>query len=205
MKCSQQEIDIIQSEFPNLYYDETSNKIRGEIDFCSKHEKVADKWVVSKCLPTDKWAVEDVFDIEIDMLFPEPRVYEVGGRLEPFIYLVAKEKIKCEYHFYGGSGVRPYCCLGKFTPNSRETISRFIIRKVHPYFVWWGFMEKYKKMPPSGEYSHGLNGQIEFAKKLRTIMPNDFCTCKSGELHKNCCIGQPDFDECRQIYMNKYL
>lgn len=204
MKYSQQEMELIQLEFPNLYYDETSNKIRGEIDFCAKHKKISGKWGVSKCHPSEEWAVEEAFDIEIALSFTVPSVYVVDGRLQSFIDLIDREKIKCEKHFYEENDGKPHCCLGLFTPNRQETLSLFINKKVYPYFVWWGFVEKYKRMPPSREYSHA-NGPKEFAKKLKTIMPKDFCLCNSGKLHKDCCMGRQEFYEYRQQYLNRYL
>ena len=180
------EMEEINCHFLNLFYSE--DVVKGEIDFSVKYKPSISKnikyWNIVPC-SSEHGCIQDVYDIEIrlkDLRDGKPKVFEIGGRIKRLA-----EKLNLpivDLHLYPGD---EDCCLGRFLPNSNESLSKFIINKVYPYFVWQAYYSKYRKIPPVGEWSHGAQGRQEFDRHIRKIGKNQPCPCGSGENFKNCC------------------
>ena len=162
--------------------------MKGEIDFSVKYKPSICKnykyWVIVPCDSGHDW-VRDVYEIEIrlnDLRHDKPKVFETGGRIIRLARELSKSII--DLHLYPDNGD---CCLGLFLPNSNETLSEYVLRKVYPYFVWQAYFSKYRKVPPVGEWPHGALGQQEFLMHIRTIGRHQPCPCGSGKKFKDCC------------------
>ena len=188
IRHSTSEMQAINRNFPNLFYSEDA--VKGEIDFSVKYQpsicKNVKYWKIVPCSSGHNW-IQDVYEIEIrlnDLREDKPRVFETGGRIKR----LAKELNKpiIDLHLNPGN---EDCCLGIFLPNTNETLSEFVLNKVYPYFVWQAYFSKYRKIPPVGEWSHGVRGQIEFARQIREYGRNQPCPCGSGKKFKDCCFN----------------
>ncbi len=177
---------IINSKFPNLYHDD--GKIKGEIDFKAKYvlsrkkKGQTEKWMIVDCEDGED-CITDAYDIVIHLDTSPPRVFETSKRI---LKLASERKLGLmDVHLFLQD---ESCCLGIFLENPNETLSSFVFHKVYPYFVWQAYFEKFRKIPPSGEYSHEMKGHREFAKELMSVSRNDPCPCGSGEKLKHCCF-----------------
>ena len=175
-------MEKIQRRFPGLYYD--NGAIKGEISFGARYElserKKKKKWIITNCYSGDD-CIQDVYEIEIH-LNGHPKVFEVGGRIKKLANEIGCQII--DLHLFPKD---ESCCLGIFWMNERETLSDFVINDVYPYFVWQAYFEKFRKIPPCGEYSHGEQGLQEFRKDVSAIGRNERCPCGSGRKFKTCC------------------
>ena len=185
IEYSTAEIEKIQHRFPGLYYDKGA--VRGEISFRAKY-KLSDsrkkkKWVIADC-SSGRDCIQDVYEIEIH-LNGQPKVFEIGGRIKNLAEKLGHPII--DLHLFPAD---ESCCLGLFWTNERETLSDFVINKVYPYFVWQAYFEKFRKIPPCGQYSHGEQGNQEFQKYVSDIGRNDPCPCGSGLKSKVCCYSK---------------
>ena len=184
IKYTPAEMEKIQCRFPCLYYDKGT--VRGEISFSARYElserKKKRKWVITNC-PSGKNCIQDVYEIKI-LLNGQPKVFEVGGRIKKLAKKLGRPIV--DLHLFPDES----CCLGIFLINERETLSNFVINKVYPYFVWQAYFEKFGKIPPCGEYSHGEQGEQEFLKYISDIGRNDPCPCGSGLKSKVCCYSK---------------
>lgn len=176
------EMEKIQRRFPGLYYDKGA--VRGEISFSARYElsgrKKKKKWIITNC-SSGKDCIQDVYEIEI-LLNGKPKVFEVGGRIKKLAKKIGRPVV--DLHLFPED---ESCCLGIFLINERETLSDFVINKVYPYFVWQAYFEKFRRIPPCGQYSHGEQGKQEFWKYVSDIGRNDPCPCGSGLKFKICC------------------
>ena len=186
IRYSTSEMREINRHFPNLFY--SGDVVKGEIDFSVTYKPSVSKknkyWEIVPCSAGDD-CIQDVYEIEIrlnDLRDDKPKVFETGGR----IINLARELNKpiIDLHLNPGN---EECCLGIFLPNSSETLSEYILRKVYPYFVWQAYYSKYRKVPPIGEWPHGERGWQEFYKHILTIGRNQLCPCGSGKKFKTCC------------------
>ncbi len=179
-------MQIINPRFPNLYFDD--GKIKGEIDFKARYvvsrkkKGRAEKWMIADCEDGEDCIV-DVYDIEIHLDTSPPRVFETDNRISNLASDLQLDPM--DLHLFPSHG---NCCLGLFLANPNETLSSFVFHKVYPYFVWQAYFEKFRKIPPCGEYSHGMKGHREFAKELMSVSRNEPCPCGSGKKFKLCCI-----------------
>lgn len=180
------DFSLLQSDFPNLFYDEKTNSVRGELDFnaCYKNigKKNKDKWNIFPCINNDD-CLCGCYEIEIQLSRSSPIVFETSRKIEALA-----EKIDKSYndlHLYGNNN---QCCLG-LGISQNITLSQFIINVVYPYFVWQAYFAKYKKIPPCGEYPHSKTVAIgEYYRDKNNLGRNDICLCGSGKKYKNCCI-----------------
>ena len=92
------------------------------------------------------------------------------------------------------------CCLGiRITPC--RSLSEFFFEDVYPYFVWQAYFDKYRKIPPCGEYSHknGLKeAESDFKQEITSVKKlgrNFPCPCGSNKKYKKCCM---DNDEIKK-------
>ena len=186
IEYSPEEMRKINFKFPNLYYDD--GKIKGEIDFKAKYvlarkkKGQTEKWMICDCEDGEECII-DAYDIAIHLDTSYPRVFETAQRIRN---LANERKLGlADVHLFPKDGS---CCLGLFLENPNETLSSFVVHKVYPYFVWQAYFEKYNKIPPCGEYSHGETGRREFEIDLMSVSRNQPCPCGSGKKLKHCCI-----------------
>ena len=176
------EMEKVQRYFPNLHYD--TGAVKGEINFRARYElsgrKKKEEWTIIPCSSGND-CIQDVYEIEIH-LNGQIKVFEVGGRIVKLAKQLDKPII--DLHLYPND---MSCCLGLFSPNTKETLSEFVIHKVYPYFVWQAYFEKFGKIPPCGEYPHGKQGEQELQDHVLSTGRNDRCPCGSGKKAKNCC------------------
>ncbi len=186
IRYSTLEMTEVNRHFPNLFHSE--NVIKGELDFSAKYKLSNSKhnrfWSIVPC-SSGRDCIQDVYEIEIrldELRHGRPKVFEIGGRIKR----LAKELNLpiIDLHLFPDD---EDCCLGIFLPNSNETLSGFVLRKVYPYFVWHAYYSKHRKVPPIGEWSHGARGQYEFDRHIRNIGRNQPCPCGSGRKFKTCC------------------
>lgn len=183
IRYSPAEMEKIQRHFSGLYYDDRGI-IRGEISFRARYKlsgRKKEEWTIVGC-SSGKDCVEAVYEIEIHLVNGQPKVFEVGGRIKKLAKKIDRRII--DLHLFPEDGS---CCLGIFLMNERETLSDFVISKVYPYFVWQAYFEKFRKIPPCGEYSHGKQGIEEFRADVLETGRNDQCPCGSGRKFKSCC------------------
>ena len=199
-KITDKEIKWLESCYPNLQYKAKAQKIVGELDFGASYDKESGKL----CIGHDDENRErdaficDVFDIEICLNSIDsngwPKVYEVAGRHSKIAEKYNIEVI--DLHFYSDDGA---CCLGikstseKFERNFR--IKQFMNDLVIPFFYRLSYTEKFGIDASSndlwGEYSHGLERQIEHRKEILNLAKrnpnrNEPCPCGSDKKYKNC-------------------
>ena len=192
-----QDFEKIQQYFPNLFYDKQNNRVRGELDFSAcyiekikKNKRTA--WEIVPC-SSGKGCIQDCYEIEIllnnqnnnqDQL---PKIFEIGGRIENFALKGSRDK--ADLHLYPDNS----CCLGiNISTTADITLSDFILNKIYPYFVWQAYFDKYERIPPCGEYSHGDLGVTEFEKERKKLDRNGPCICGSGKKYKKCCQSKSD-------------
>ncbi|MCY4232675.1 MAG: SEC-C metal-binding domain-containing protein [Bacteroidetes bacterium] len=182
IQYSHSQMIIVQNHFPGLYYDDRG-VIRGQISFRAKYQlsgrKKRQEWIIVDCTSGDD-CITGMYEIEIQ-LNQNPKVFEVGGRIENLAQMINRPIV--DLHLFSDES----CCLGLFLPNQQETLSDFVINKVYPYFVWQAYFEKFRMIPPCGEYSHGTQGVNEFLEDVNDIGRNDRCPCGSGRKFKACC------------------
>ena len=199
IKYSNEEFKKIKQWFPNLNYYENTKKIIGKIiiSFCryqKKEEGVRlSKWEIAKCDTSCIDYIKNNFLIQIDFNQMDfqgyPKVYEISEKIENLAKALGKSII--DLHLYPKD---KSCCLGiNIEPST--TLSDFILYDVYPYFVWQAYYSQYKKIPPCGEYSHGVKGVMEAVQDYKETMTsvnkirvNETCPCKSGKKYKNCCL-----------------
>ena len=182
IEYSPAEMEKIQCHFPGLYYD--GGAVRGEISFRARYElsdrRKKKEWIIADC-SSGADCIQDVYELEIHFN-GQPKVFEVGGRIKNLAKKLGRSII--DLHLFPKD---ESCCLGIFSINEKETLSDFVINKIYPYFVWQAYFEKFKEIPPCGEYSHGEQGMREFQKYVSDIGRNDRCPCGSGLKFKICC------------------
>lgn len=196
IQYSATEFQRVQKVFPDLHYESENNCITGKLKFKSRYQKKLRKngknsWAIEPCL-----SGSDCFNgcYEISISFGEnptglPKVFETGGRIEKLAKEMGKPII--DLHVYPSDNS---CCLGVYIPTS-ITLYDFIVGHVYPYFVWQAYFDKYRKVPPCGEHSHGESGIIEYLQDwyeylqdIKKIGRNDPCFCGSGKKYKKCCL-----------------
>jgi len=178
------ELKKIQTKFPNLFYDNKTGFVKGELNFSNVAYRLnhRNNWVIEQYQANSSERITDCYEIEIRFVGKIPEVYETAGRIKKLAKERGKEII--DYHQYPQDG---RCCLTIPTYNPSETLSNFVLQKVYPYFVWQAYYEKYNQIPPCGEYSHGKKGCIEFRDDIKNTGVNDPCPCNSGKKYKHCC------------------
>jgi len=185
-----QEFEKIQLVFPNLYYDKKDNAIKGELDFSACYEerprkRGIDRWKIVPCSSGSN-CLHDCYEIIIlldDTQEGWPKVFEIGKRISRLAREVGKEIIDLHIYPHDNS-----CCLG-ICISSNIMLYDFVLNRVYPYFVWQAYFERYRRLPPCGEYSHDEKGYQELMQDLRQVSRNDLCFCDSGKKYKRCCIN----------------
>ena len=65
MKINDSEIKWLKSHFPNLQYDEKSQKIVGELDFCAAYDKESGELRIENVADRMEFLIRDFFEVEI--------------------------------------------------------------------------------------------------------------------------------------------
>lgn len=189
LKCDDEDLAVVKKFFPDLRYNPSDKCIEGQISFRAvykpKKHKSHEEWKVFPCLEGDKDCVSGNYEIKITLDTRTPKVFETSGKI-----LRVREKLNKtpeDMHLFSQD---MSCCLGLagvgFNPDLR--LSDFIIHGVYPYFVWQAYYEKYEKLPPCGEYSHGNKGVSEYLRDAENWGRNRPCYCGSGKKFKKCCL-----------------
>ena len=191
IKYDVEEFKNIQQIFPNLYYEPKENCVKGELDFTCRYEKHSGKkgrnnWKIVPC-SSGSDCLYDCYEIAIRLGEQQtgwPKVFETGGRIKKLAEEIRIPPI--DLHIYPDDNS---CCLGIYL-NPNITLYDFIVCEVLPYFVWQAYFDKYRELPPCGEYSHGKKGIQECLQDFKKIGRNDSCICGSGKKYKKCCISK---------------
>lgn len=197
MKITNSDIKWLESRFPNLQYEEDSQRIVGELDFCAAYDNELGKVIIGGGTKKVNRLICDVFEIEICLSIPDgnrwPKVYEVGGRRCQITKKCNSPII--DLHFYSDDNA---CCLGlKFPDNRSLSIRSFLEELVIPFFYRLSYTEKFglaaSRNDLWGEYSHGEEGITEYLKEISIFAKqkpgrNDLCPCGSGKKFKKCHI-----------------
>ncbi len=202
---------IIDNYFPNLYFEENTEKIKGELNFHARYEESIDKggireWNIVPCFQNEESlenCIQDVYLIEIDFDTKDkinkfPIVIETGGRIKNLAQSLYKRPNDLHLNNDGT------CCLGIFSPSDCLSLHDFLIKIIYPYFFWQAYFNKYKIIPPCGEYPHPYAEAIDLRiieekNKLNSLHQskagnptgenrNTQCPCGSGIKYKKCCL-----------------
>ena len=195
MKISDSEIKWLKSNFPNLQYDEKSQKIVGELDFCAAYDNESQKVIIGNLADGTNFLIRDVFEVEIHLgdldMNGWPKVHEVSKRHCEIAQQCNIDII--DLHINPEDNT---CCLGiKRSDNLTFRIKPFIFERVIPFLYRLSYVEKFGIDVTSKdrweEYSHGDKGIREYlaeAINFARVNParNDPCPCDSGKKYKRC-------------------
>ena len=207
MKLSDDEIKWLELHFPNLQYDENSERITGELDFCAAYDNESRKVLISNLLDETESLIQDVFEIEICLSDIDmngwPKVYEVGKR---HCKIAQEQHIDIiDLHIYPEDN---RCCLGiKHADNLPFRIEPFFHERVIPFFYRLAYVEKFGietlKNDSWEEYSHGDEGIREYLAEILYYAKcnpgrNELCPCNSDKKFKICHFNAV-------VSLNRYL
>ena len=198
LKVTDRDLDWLEEEFPNLYYEPNVQKIMGELDFWAAYDNASGKMTIGTNAKTAAYFLRDVFEIEICLGTLDengwPKVYEVGRRHQK---IAQKWNIALiDLHFYSDSS----CCLGINLGVSRGfPLKAFFHERVIPFFYRLSYVDKFgiatsqRDLWP--EYPHGDAGLMEYVMEISNIARsdpdrNDPCPCGSGKKYKKCHLDQ---------------
>ena len=216
MKITDSDIRWLRSDFPNLYYEATSQKILGELDFCAVYDNESGKVMIANLAAETDFLIRDVFEVEVCLNDLDvngwPKVFEVGGK-----YRRIAEKCKVpiiDLHIYPHNRA---CCLGiKYRDSQQLCIEDFLHELVIPFFYRLSYTDKFgidrARKDLWGEYSHGDIGQIEHFLEITDIAQhnpgrNDRCPCGSGKKYKKCHLGEVESlqNSLRRVERHRHL
>lgn len=195
MKLSDDEVKWLKRNYLNLEYDENTERITGELDFCAAYDNESRKVSIGNLPDETDFLIQDVFDIEICLSDIDmngwPRVYEVGKR---HCKIAQEQNIDIiDLHIYPEDNS---CCLGiKLADDQTFRIDSFFHERVIPFFYRLAYVEKFGietvRSDNWEEYSHGDEGIKENLAEVlyfskRNLGRNDMCPCKSGKKFKKC-------------------
>ncbi len=161
---------LLKNYFPDLYYDEKRNIVKGELSFsvCYKNQgrEGKDRWVIFPHSNETDY-LKGYYEIAIHLNDMLPIIYETNKIKIPVVYEISNKikalakklgKSYADLHLYDDYK----CCLG-LGINKNLLLSEFIVNWVYPYFVWQAYFEKYNEIPPWGEYSHNIeDAKLEY-------------------------------------------
>lgn len=195
MKIRDDEIKWLKENFPNLQYDEKSQKIIGELDFCAAYNDRSRTVIIGDFANETDFLIRDVYEVEICLgdldMNGWPKVYEIGKR---HCKIAEKYNIKIiDLHINPADNT---CCLGIKSPDNRTfRIESFIYERVIPFLYRLSYVEKFGTGVSNDdrweEYSHGDEGIKEYLTEMINYAKyspgrNDLCPCDSGKKYKRC-------------------
>lgn len=206
----------LRENYPDLYFDDEKQNIRGELYFKMYFSSNNEGYVInpdSSYYTCNGIVIEDVYEIEIDLYDSRlvPLVKEIGGRI-----LKSKEKwhLKSLSDLHINNNGTACLCVKTEEPaimprgfNLKDFFENLLI----PFFYYQSFFEKYGKESWKG-YSHGdlgilenyLNTKVSTARTIllfyeiisptlqQYIVRNKYfkkyhlCFCNSGKRFKKC-------------------
>lgn len=195
MKISNDEIQWLKVHFPNLQYDEKSQKIVGELDFCAAYDDKSQEVIIGNLADETDFLIRDVFEVEICLgdldMNGWPKVYEVDKR-----YCEIAQKCNVDIIDLHINPKDNSCCLGIKSPDNRTfRIETFFYERVIPFFYRLSYVEKFginaSRNDRWEEYSHGDEGIKEYFAEMinyakSSFGRNDLCPCGSGKKYKRC-------------------
>ena len=206
MKPTKRELEWLRSLYPDLVYEESVNRIDGELSICACYDATIKKIMIEgieydEQIRSHNNFISDVFDIAIELDAETarwarlPEVIELGGRKDT---IASKLSIPPEdLHFYSNSNI---CCLSiSYSSPTKLTLQRFILDFVIPFFYRLSFVERFglyaARRELWDEYAHGNRGLIEHEIEMRRISQldvgrNDRCPCGSQLKFKVCCLDE---------------
>ena len=208
---SNQDLELLEREQPELSYNAETNTIFGKLRFAAEYDTESGDIAVWEGQVSDpvyknpNMLIRDAFEIEIQLRFqpsqynPWPDVIETAGKIEQ---IMEKRKIvsKADMHcFQRNSGTA--CCLGfKAYSNDKIEIAKFIREMVIPFFYRVAYVERYGLKAAQtdlwGEYPHGNEkAEPEYIHELRNmnkVGKNALCACGSNKKYKNCHLAELD-------------
>ena len=206
---SNQDLELLKREQPELSYNAETNTICGKLTFAAEYDTengdiaVWDGQVSNPVYKNPNMLIRDAFEIEIQLRFqpsqynPWPDVLETAGKIEQ---IMKKRKIvsKADMHcFQRNSGTA--CCLGfKVYSDDKIEIAKFIREVVIPFFYRVAYVERHGLQASQtalwGECPHALEkAEREYIGGLRNmneIGRNARCACGSGKKYKNCHLAE---------------
>lgn len=220
---SNQDLELLKREQPELSYNAETNTICGKLRFAAEYDTesgdiaVWDGQVSDPVYKNPNMLIRDAFEIEIQLRFqpsqynPWPDVLETAGKIEQ---IMEKRKIvsKADMHcFQRNSGTA--CCLGfKAYSNDKIEIAKFIREMVVPFFYRIAYVERYGLKAAQtdlwGEYPHDLEkAKREYIGRLRDmneIGRNAKCACGSGKKYKNCHLTEVTVAKKQGVFYQKH-
>lgn len=151
IKLSEQDIDYLGDQYPELVYSEKKNTIEGILHFDLKYEKVEEP------------AIKDRYEIviQLDQVSEEglPKVYETGGRI---LAIANNKKIHwIDLHLNNSRG--EMCII--IPPKVKERYPdgfdlREYLHHVEEHLYYISYFEKYNK-EPWPQYGHAESGYVQ--------------------------------------------
>lgn len=182
MTFTDNDLHEVNQYFPKLKL--INGAIQGEIAFLAMYvQNKRGQWVIEPCNDVDEEkCIKGNYQIKvITDQKGKPKVFETSGKIT---MLANQLKIPIQdLHINNDDS----CCLD-YAIHQNLTVKEFVLNKVYPFFVWQAYYENFKKVPPWGEYSHGIDARKEFINDVKNIGRNDICFCGSGKKHKKCCL-----------------
>ena len=191
MNSINQEIKKIREQFAQSHFDYEDNYIVGKLKFNAFYFKNSkNDWEIQyqnevQNTKRDHFVKGD-YELKIKSVNGDLEVYETGGKIKSLAKKTKKNL--CDFHINPNGS----CCLGIFLNKNNEIpLNQFVKERVFPFFVWQAYYEKYKTIPPVGEYLHGDLGKKEFIKdSMKGRNRNKKCSCGSGLKLKKCCLNK---------------
>ena len=205
MKVRESDMNWLARTFPNLYLDDRTQTIAGELDFHATYLRASEELKLgrNKSPAPSEIYLYDVFEVEIQLdtrlsdRHPWPIVSEIGGRRH--IIEKATNASQADLHFFDKGA----CCLGiRFTPDKNLTIIGFFNQRIIPFFFRLSYIDKYGLDAANknlwGEYSHGSEGYAEHLKRIFGYAQSGYskyepCPCGSKKLCIYCCWDEIEF------------
>ena len=195
MKISDSDLNWLKANFPNLQYDEKSQKIKGEFDFCAAYDDESQKVIIGNLVDGTDFLIRDVFEVEICLddldMNGWPKVYEVGKR-----HCEIAKKCNVEIADLHINPEDNTCCLGIKRPENRTfSIKSFIYERIIPFLYRLSYVEKFgidvSRNDRWKEYSHSEEGMKEYLAEMINYARsnpgrNSLCPCNSGRKYKKC-------------------
>ena len=206
MKLTDSDVEWLRASFPSLVYDQNSQRIVGELDFCACFDSTTNRMRIEglerdDTIRNSDSVIRDVFEVEIrldaDSVHPNgwPKVFEVGGRANVIAKKCCVKKI--DLHFYPNDDS---CCLGiRYAREKNLTIARFLYELVIPFLYRLSYTNQFgieaARNDLWGEYSHGDLGFMEHKRNIlrlarHKVGRNEPCPCGRSAKYKDCCLDE---------------
>ena len=199
------EMNEVNKCFPELAFVADKREVVGEMSFWARYVNVGTYkipiWDIEQCSRSESDnCVRGAYEIKIEFFEDgdvfKAKTFETDGRIMRVAQRLGIKSLS-DIHLNQDNS----CCLGIFPDTI--TLSKFIIERVYPYFVWQAWFDKFEKTPPCGECPHdkelALQTRIEEERNRCSLSfgrttnfkgseRNKLCFCGSGKKYKKCCL-----------------